>query len=164
MGIVPVARFAAWLAGVPYVTMTSTLRRTRSAARPGSRSYLPSAHRDSIFDVLTFDIAQLAQSFPEGREQDGQVAGIATRVRRGGRRQKTYSGDLPCLLRLRGERRRERTGQRGQHEAAAVHAVTLHRTPSRRQGLQGFAARSGGIPCALPTRRARLRSGDDSAG
>jgi hypothetical protein len=38
IGIVAVARFAAWLAGVPYVKMTATLRRTRSAARPGSRS------------------------------------------------------------------------------------------------------------------------------
>ena len=34
MGIVSVARFAAWLAGVPYVTMTSTLRRTYSRDLP----------------------------------------------------------------------------------------------------------------------------------
>jgi hypothetical protein len=56
-------------------------------------------------DVLTFHIAQLAQAFAEGREQDGQVAGIARCVRRGGRRQKAYSSDLPRPLGLGHERR-----------------------------------------------------------
>jgi len=42
--LVWVAFFAAFAAGTPCVTMTSTLRRTSSAARPGRRSYLPSAH------------------------------------------------------------------------------------------------------------------------
>jgi hypothetical protein len=48
MGIVPVASLAARIAGTAAVTMTSVFRRTSSAARPGSRSYLPAAHRDSI--------------------------------------------------------------------------------------------------------------------
>ena len=38
IGMAGVARFAAKAAGVPCVTMTSTLRRTRSAAKPGSCS------------------------------------------------------------------------------------------------------------------------------
>ena len=48
MGIVRVARLAARDACVTTVTMTSTLSRTNSAARSGSRSNLPSAHRDSM--------------------------------------------------------------------------------------------------------------------
>jgi len=48
MGIVSVAPFAAWIAFGPAVTMTFTFRRTSSAARPGSRSYCPSAHRNSM--------------------------------------------------------------------------------------------------------------------
>jgi hypothetical protein len=47
MGMVVVACFAATAAGVLKVTMTSTLRRTRSAASSRSRSYLPSANRTS---------------------------------------------------------------------------------------------------------------------
>jgi hypothetical protein len=48
MGIVVVAVRAAIAAGGACVTITSTLRRTRSAAIPGSRSYWPSAQRYSI--------------------------------------------------------------------------------------------------------------------
>ena len=40
--------FAAWVAGKPAATMTFTLRRTSPAAGPGSRSYCPSAHRNSM--------------------------------------------------------------------------------------------------------------------
>src|SRR4029077_20438830 len=47
MGIVVVACFAARAAGPPVVTMRSTLRRTRSAARSGNRTILPSANRHS---------------------------------------------------------------------------------------------------------------------
>ena len=48
-------------------------------------------------DVLTFHMAQLAQAFPEGPEQNGQGAGVATRVKRGARRQNTHSGNLRRL-------------------------------------------------------------------
>src|SRR5262245_25065907 len=48
MGIVAVAFLAATAAGVEPVRMTSTLARTRSAARSGSLSVLPSADRCSI--------------------------------------------------------------------------------------------------------------------
>jgi hypothetical protein len=40
-------------------------------------------------------------------------------------RQVAYSSDLVRLLGLAGKRRGERTGQRGQQEAAAVHAGTI---------------------------------------
>ena len=43
-----VAAFAARLAGVAAVTKTSTFNRTSSAARAGSRSWRPYAHRGSI--------------------------------------------------------------------------------------------------------------------
>ncbi len=48
MGIVAVACLAAKLAGVVSATMMSTLRRTSSAARPGSHSGRPSAYRYSM--------------------------------------------------------------------------------------------------------------------
>ena len=51
IGIVRVARCAAMIAGVPETTMTSTLARTRSAARSCSRSVRPSAHRNSMVIV-----------------------------------------------------------------------------------------------------------------
>jgi hypothetical protein len=45
MGTVVVARLAASVPGVPWVTITSTLERTRLAASSAIRSYLPSAQR-----------------------------------------------------------------------------------------------------------------------
>ena len=48
IGIVVVTSFAAPLDVEPPVTITSTLRRTSSAARSGSRSNFPSAHRHSM--------------------------------------------------------------------------------------------------------------------
>ncbi len=51
-GISVVVCFAARAAGVPWVTMMSTLRRISSAANTGSRSYLPSAHRSSRVTFL----------------------------------------------------------------------------------------------------------------
>ena len=52
MGIVAVACLAARAPGVPWATMTSTLRRTSSAASSGSRSCLPSAQRNSMVRFL----------------------------------------------------------------------------------------------------------------
>jgi hypothetical protein len=48
MGIVALAFLAAKIALPPGVTMTSTLRRTSSSARSGSRSSFPSAYRYSM--------------------------------------------------------------------------------------------------------------------
>jgi hypothetical protein len=48
MGIVVVACWAARAAGVVEAKITSTLRRTSSAASSGSRSYFPSADRTSM--------------------------------------------------------------------------------------------------------------------
>ncbi len=52
IGIVVVAFLAARIAGDPAVSMTSTLRRTNSAANSGSRSNFPSAQRDSMTRFL----------------------------------------------------------------------------------------------------------------
>ena len=48
IGSSAVACFAAWIAGVPLVTMTFTFRRASSAAKPGRRSYRLSPNRDSM--------------------------------------------------------------------------------------------------------------------
>ena len=64
IGIVVVACLAAKAAGVPWVTMTATLRRTRSAASAGRRSYLPSAQRYST--AMALDIAVVAKPKPPG--------------------------------------------------------------------------------------------------
>ena len=48
MGMVWVARCAAWMAGVVAATMTATSICASSAAKRGSRSYLPSAKRYSM--------------------------------------------------------------------------------------------------------------------
>ena len=67
MGIVVVACLAAKAAGVAEVTMTSILRRTSSAASPGSRSVSPSAQRVLNDDVPALDVAEIAQPLPEAR-------------------------------------------------------------------------------------------------
>ena len=48
MGMVVVALLAANAAGVPVTTIRSTLRRTKSAASSGRRSFFPSANRYSM--------------------------------------------------------------------------------------------------------------------
>ena len=50
--IVVVACLAVRVPGVPWVTMRSTSRRISSATRSESRSYLPSAHRNSMTRFL----------------------------------------------------------------------------------------------------------------
>jgi hypothetical protein len=65
IGIVPVAVLSALAAGVPPVTMTSTLRPTRSAASsasPSTRSCPPSPFNR---DRLPVDIAKVAQPFEQ---------------------------------------------------------------------------------------------------
>jgi hypothetical protein len=48
MGIVEVAFFAAWAAGVFTATITATFNRTSSSTRAGSRSLCPAAFRTSM--------------------------------------------------------------------------------------------------------------------
>jgi len=66
---------------------------------------------------------------PEG------VAEKSLTIGSGGGNQDSDSVDPPCLLRPSGERRGQDTGQRGQHEAAAVHHFcpsSKSRTASRK--------------------------------
>ena len=49
----------------PAITMTSTLRRTSSAARSGARSRFPSEHAIINDNVFPFDVATFAQTLPE---------------------------------------------------------------------------------------------------
>jgi CheY-like chemotaxis protein len=59
IGIVDVACFAAATSGFEWVTMTSTLRRTNSAAISATRSLFPSTQRYSIVTVRPAAIAIL---------------------------------------------------------------------------------------------------------
>jgi hypothetical protein len=130
MGIVPVACFAAWIAGGEYVTMTLTFRRTSSAARPGSRSYFPSAPPGFNRDVLAFHKAQLAQALLEGSEAKPIPGAIRIAWR-----QKAYSEDLPRLG-LGGERRGKQNGTRASKERATVyHSITSSARPSSDGGI-----------------------------
>ena len=65
MGIVVVASLAARVAAGPAETMMSTLRRTSSAARSGSRSNLLSAQSPLYGNVFTLHVAKLAQALQE---------------------------------------------------------------------------------------------------
>src|SRR5213595_2696236 len=96
MGMLLVAFFAASAADPAGATITSTLRRTNSAARSGSRSTFPSAHRYSMmrFWPSTQPSSQLSQ---EGVEP--VLHGLA-----GGRAQITDAVHLARLLCLGGER------------------------------------------------------------
>jgi hypothetical protein len=70
MGIVVVACLAARVGSTPAATITSTLRRTSSAARPGSRSACESAYRHSIARFCPRYI-QLAQPLTESLDAGG---------------------------------------------------------------------------------------------
>src|SRR2546427_7256360 len=65
IGIVPVARWAAYPAGLFAATMTSTLRRTTSAANSGNRSVVPPPQRHSTVMFLAFDVAEVTQPLEE---------------------------------------------------------------------------------------------------
>ena len=67
-------------------------------------------------DVLTFHIAQLAQAVPETFEETQP-----SHVRKGARRQKTYSIELPRQLRLGGARRRQEHSTRASQECPPIH-------------------------------------------
>ena len=94
-------------------------------------------------DVLTFDVAQLAQPLPECFvEERGDVA-----------QEPDLGGLPPRLLRLGGERRGEETASDDRHESASrhlgqtdgVHVVSLH--GSGRESTSGDG-RGGGGTCA----------------
>ena len=69
MGMVVVAFLAANAGGVPEATIRSTLRRTKSAASSGRRSFLLGK---SVLDgdILSLDPAKLAQLLPERLHED----------------------------------------------------------------------------------------------
>ena len=98
IGIVLVASLAASIDCVLPATMTSTLRLT---ARPQVRQGAPCFPSKPVLDVnvLSFDIAKLAQSLPEYRVID----------RNFNESHVTYARDFLWLLRLRGERVNRRT-------------------------------------------------------
>src|SRR5262249_6366573 len=95
---------------------------------PVSAAASPSPFND---DVLTFDVAQLAQPLPES------VRG--GRTTRHGCSEERDPRHLPRSLCLHSERGDDGAGQRGQHEAAAVHAEMVGRPGPEGQGWPGDA-------------------------
>lgn len=72
-------------------------------------------------DVLTLHVAEFAQPLPEGRQE------MRNRRRGRGDAEPTNPGDLCRLLRLRGERRRQKAEGQGEDEwcASRYHTVLL---------------------------------------
>src|SRR6266550_1577269 len=93
MGMVVVAFFAANAGFPPVTTITSTLRRTRSAARSGRRSFFPSAKPVLVGDIFSFDPSKLGQLLSERLHEDRATRSSAWI-------EETDAEDFPWLLRL----------------------------------------------------------------
>jgi len=117
-GMSGAARRAPRLAMFPKLTITLTLRRTRSVASSGSRSTLFSPKRYSTMMFLPSDVAKLAQAFLEPRQFR----------RMAGRSAWEYPADLRnvrwLLLRARRERPRDRRAAEKRDELAPLHSIT----------------------------------------
>jgi hypothetical protein len=116
IGIVWVAFLAARIAGAATSRMTSTFRVTSSAARRASRSYRPSAQRDSIVNRRSaFQVSELDHATAEGVQQ-----ALHPRIGRVGGGEKADPGDLPRRLRLRDDRRGEEAAGNRADEGSPV--------------------------------------------
>jgi hypothetical protein len=93
MGMALVAPFAANPGGSPVTTIKSTLRRTNSAARSGSRSSFCSANRYSMVIFFPSNPSKLAHFLPEWIDED-RHAGSSTSI------QETYAEHFRWLLRF----------------------------------------------------------------
>src|ERR1051325_3999744 len=121
MGIVTVASLAARVAAGPLVRITSTLRRTSSAARPRSRSALPCANRHSIrmFFPSTYPNSQ---TLPKCLDADGDSGRRVTT-------QVSNPKDFHWLLRLSGKAKRKehrakrKTNDLPSHESSILFAL-----------------------------------------
>lgn len=124
MGIVLVARRAGSTSVEEEAKMTSTSRRTNSAASSDSWSAV-SAHRKLNDNVLAFDIAEFAQAGPQRVEPAS--------VDRGGTKpQEAEPRDLTRLLCLDRERSGQRTKRESAKERAPVHYTSARASPIRR--------------------------------
>src|SRR5262245_58247638 len=112
MGIVSVAFLAAVTPCVPNDTMRSTLSRTSSAAKSGSRPTRPL--RKSIVDnnIVALNPPELAQTLPERVEQERPIG-------RGRHPKETDPRHLSRLLRVGGERASGRAGKKDDELAAS---------------------------------------------
>jgi len=109
IGIWFVARFAACTAGVWEATMTSTFRRTSSAAKSGRRVCFPSAPQFDYY-VLTLNISKFMQPFAER----------APKWFRTPNKKHTYPWHL-CLLRASNEWPRKRYSAKCADEVSPPH-------------------------------------------
>src|SRR5215510_11454842 len=145
IGMVVVACFAARLAGVPAVQMTSTLSSTSARASRSSRGVtLCPARLDS--DVPPFDVTELRKALSERFEFGGTC-------RRRSVREPADTPHLLCRLRLGGEWRKKDTdcenyrGHDPPHDtsvgmAGGESSRTLRRAPARRRERADGASRT----------------------
>ena len=150
-GSVLVACLIARPACGPAATMTSGFNSISSFTSAGSRSSFPSAYRDTIAMFAALDIAQLLSPC--------RSAPTAARRGFGPVQEGADHWDLPRLLRLGGERRDERTGQRGQQEAAAVHLLDHLIRPRQQRRRDREAEGLGGLEVDHEVELGRLLDG-----
>jgi hypothetical protein len=110
IGIVRVAWLAGTAARSPIAEMTSTLRRTRSAASSGRRSAFSLRRSDLDDDVLPLDPAQLAEFLPEGN-RPGIIRTVVGC-------EEADPVDLPHRLCVGSEQRTQETEDQGDRESA----------------------------------------------
>jgi hypothetical protein len=126
MGSVLVVCLAARAATVLGAMNDVDLERHQFGCQSGEPLDLPLGRSILHHEVLALDVTQVAQGLEEG----------LSKVRGGGRsvvvpQQVAYSSDLGRRLGRRSERLDEDTGQRGQQEAAAVHAGMVSRATNQ---------------------------------
>ena len=117
IGMAEVARLAARVGGVEYVTMTSTLRRTNSAAISAARSLRPSVQRYSIATVLP-------SVQPSSCSRRAKVA--AHSLSQGSPAQEPDGRQFARLLRPCRERPHRRSAAEQRDELASPHGGLLH--------------------------------------
>src|SRR5262245_39551848 len=93
MGMVVVAFLAASAGGPDETTIKSTLRRTKSAASSGNRSFFCFGKPVLDGNIFSLNPSKLAQLLPKPVQEVGVARSCA-------RLQVTYSGDFLRLLRL----------------------------------------------------------------
>src|SRR6516225_3510079 len=126
IGMVAVAAFAARAGAVPPVaTISATLRRTRSTAISGRRSYRPSAKRYSIVSVQPLDVAGFDQH-PAEHFESRPAGGCHAYTEIAHDRHR-------CLLRARRQRPRGRTAEQ-RDEIAPLHSITSSASNCREFG------------------------------
>ena len=122
MGMVVVAFFAANASVLPETTIRSTLRRTRSAASSGRRSFFCSANRYSMVIFFPSIHPSLLSSCRNASTRTAHTRSSACI-------QETDAEDFPCLLRVGGRAKRKEHGAKSKDRDFFLHvffSVLIH--------------------------------------